>query len=125
MLANALAGQLAVLRREVDADEIAPEIQRRDRRRARTDKGIEDCGGGGRLDNAIYQRDRKGGRVRIAHLLREFPDITDAIGFRDEPEPRFGDQVDDLVGRQEVAGIEVETALALPDDDLPDREAGD
>src|ERR1041384_1111869 len=112
MLADALAGQLAVLRRDVDAGEAAPEIQRRDRRRARADERIEDRGGGCRLDDAIDQRDWESRGVRVAHLLREFPDIAEAIGFRGKPEPGFGDQVDDLVSRQEVAGVDGETALA-------------
>src|ERR1044072_545591 len=61
--------------------------------------------------------------MRVATvLLCDLPDISLCVCSRGKFELRLADHVDHFVSREKVARVEVDPALALPDDDLPHRE---
>ena len=58
----------------------------------------------------------------VVGLLVESPHAAHGVRLRGQPELRLADEIDDLVVGQEVAGVEVDAARPLPDDDLADGE---
>src|SRR5271157_3036657 len=117
--------RLLVVGRDVDADKFAIVIDGSDRRRPRPHEGIENDLRGRGTDDAIDESNGKCCRMRVRHFLREFPDIAMCIRFWRQFELRLCDQVDDFIGGKKVSGVEIEPALALPNDDLSNREASD
>ena len=55
--------------------------------------------------------------------LRNVPNVALRVRLRCQFELRLGDEINDFVGGQELPRVEVDAALAPPDDDLPDGEA--
>jgi hypothetical protein len=60
----------------------------------------------------------------IVGLLRDTPHIAYSVSLGREFEVRLANQIDDLVGWEKIAGVEVDSTLSLPDDNLPHGEAG-
>ena len=63
--------------------------------------------------------------MRVSALLRNVPNIAYGVRLRSKAKRGPGDQVDNLVGGKEVAPVEIDPAIAFPDDDLPHRETLD
>jgi len=59
--------------------------------------------------------------VLVVGLLSELPNISHSVRLWSKCEVRLCDEIDDFVGGQEVSGVEVDTTLPPPDDDLPYR----
>ena len=51
--------------------------------------------------------------MRVAPILVDAPNIADAAGLGSEAELGFGDEVDDLVGGQEVTGVVIENRRSV------------
>ena len=118
--ADALTSRLAVVFGDVDPDPLSSSRFRSYRGAARPYVGVQHDAGIGRLDAALRQFDGKGGRVRTVLFLWDIPNVPDRVGFGGELEVRFADQIEDFICGKEVAWIEVDPALPMPDDDLPD-----
>ena len=62
--------------------------------------------------------------MRGVHLLADPPDTPQPVGPGCQHKIRLGDHVDHLVIRQKIAGIEIDPARPVPDNDLAHRKAG-
>lgn len=60
-----------------------------------------------------------GAGLRVPSIRSAVSHIADAASFVRQPKLRVGNQVNDFVGRREIAGIVIEPAGASPDYDLP------
>ena len=61
--------------------------------------------------------------MRVAGALADPPDASQRVRLRGEGEVLFRDQIDHLVIRQEIAGVEIDSAGPVPDDHLTHRKA--
>ncbi|MPM99781.1 hypothetical protein SDC9_146975 [bioreactor metagenome] len=95
----------------------------RDCGRAAAGKGIEQNFARGGGHDAVGQLHRLRGRMRVAPLLRDAPDVPHAVCAGGKCESGLCNEINDFVGRQKITGIEVDAARPLPDDDLPHRHA--
>ena len=82
------------------------------------------CRPSSRAATAVVPLPMNGSRTTCA-VLANLPDVANAAGLGSEPESRFGDEIDDLVGGEEVSRVVIESAGTLPDDDLANGEPVD
>ena len=61
--------------------------------------------------------------MRVPALLGNVPNIAYGVRLRSKAKRGLGDQVDNLVSGKEIAGVEIDSTIAFPDDNLPDRKA--
>ena len=76
-----------------------------------------------RLKATLGQFQREWPRMRVVLFLRDRPYVTKRICPGRKFELWFGDQINHFVCRQKIPRIEIDTSVALPDCDLPNREA--
>ena len=67
----------------------------------------------GSLDAPLSQFHRERRGMRVPALLGNVPNIAYGVRLRSKAKPGLGNQVDDLVGGKEIAGVEIDSTIRV------------